>query len=111
MISFVLAAVLASWYSSADTCRYNPEPSCPTASGTSLYRLEKNLELFAASNYYSLNSKVKVMNVHNGKSVIVTILDRGGFEKYGRSIDLGKLAFSKIADLKEGVIKVEVREK
>jgi len=67
--------------------------------------------LFAASNYYSLNSKVKVMNVHNGKSVIVTILDRGGFEKYGRSIDLGKLAFSKIADLKEGVIKVEVREK
>ena len=51
---------------------------------------------------------VKVTNTANSKSVIVKINDTGGFEKYGRSIDLSKKAFSMIGDTKSGVIDVKI---
>jgi rare lipoprotein A len=55
----------------------------------------------------------KVTNLKNGKSVIVLKNDFGPAEKYkgrrlNRVIDLSKAAFSKIADLKQGVILVKV---
>jgi len=55
--------------------------------------------------------RVRVTNVANGKSVIVTVTDRGPAKrlvKKGRIIDLSKGAFSKIADLKQGVIEVKI---
>ena len=97
---------LASWYST-ECCNYNPDKTCPTASGRSLYDLERKEVLFAASWDYSFGTRLKVTNVENGKSVIVAILDRGPNKKLNRSLDLGKLAFSKIADLKKGLITIK----
>lgn len=62
----------------------------------------------AAANHIPMNCKIKVTNVENGKSVIVKVNDRGAFgPKYGRSLDLSKAAFSSIANLNKGVIKIK----
>jgi len=46
----------------------------------------------------SFGSKVRVTNTSNGKSVVVTITDRGGFSKnHPRNLDLSYGAFTKIA--------------
>lgn len=97
----------ASWYST-EACKYNPDSKCPTASGESLYDLEKNQVFFAAMNRVRLGSKIKVCNQKNWKCVIVVIKDRGGFEKYGRIIDLSKKAFFEISPLTSGIVDVTV---
>ena len=56
------------------------------------------------------STKLKVTNPKNGKSVIVTVTDRGGFNKLGRIIDLSEGAFKQIASLKSGVIKVKIEK-
>ncbi len=56
-------------------------------------------------------TKLRVTNLNNGKSVIVKVNDRGPAKrlvKRGRIVDLSKKAFSKIASLGKGLIKVEV---
>lgn len=98
----------ASWYSSADTCRFNHHEGCPTASGKSIYELEKHHKLFAASWKYGLGKKVRVTNEQNSKSVVVEICDRGPAKRLDRIIDLGKDAFQKISPLSEGLIRVRV---
>lgn len=55
-------------------------------------------------------TKIKVTNKANGKSVMVTVTDRGGFKKYGRVLDLSEGAFKKIASLKSGVINVTIEK-
>lgn len=48
-------------------------------------------------------SKVRVTNLCNGKSVIVTIIDRGSFsKKYPKNLDLSFGAFTKIASKGKG---------
>lgn len=64
--------------------------------------------LTAASNSHRMGTLLKVTNPNNGKSVIVRVTDTGGFGKYGRTLDLSKGAFSRIADTKQGVAKVKV---
>jgi rare lipoprotein A (peptidoglycan hydrolase) len=102
----------ASWYSSKDACgsKTNNHPGCPTASGHSLYALEKQGVDFVAMNNIPMGSVVRVTNLNNGKSVTAKVLDRGGFKKYGRIIDLGKHSFQQIEDTSKGitVVKVEV---
>lgn len=61
-----------------------------------------------ASNKHKLGTKLKVTNRANGKSVIVKVNDRGGFGKYGRTLDLSKGAFDKIANLNKGTIRVDI---
>ena len=63
--------------------------------------------LSAAHQTLGFGSRVKVTNLSNNKSVIVTINDRGPFIR-GRIIDLSKKAFSQIASVKQGVIDVTV---
>lgn len=48
--------------------------------------------LTAAHNSYPFGTRVLVTNLSNKKSVTVRINDRGGFGKYGRSIDLSRKA-------------------
>lgn len=98
---------LASWYSS-ECCKYNPHKGCPTASGESLFLLEKTSPDFAAMWGVPLQSKFRVTNLDNGKSVIVTVKDRGPAKRLHRAIDLSKSAFSKIANPKKGLIKVRI---
>lgn len=76
-----------------------------TASGE---RYNQNA-LTCASNQYKLGTRLKVTNKANGKSVVCRVNDRGGFGKYGTTLDLSKGAFKKIAPLSKGKIKVTIR--
>jgi rare lipoprotein A (peptidoglycan hydrolase) len=51
---------------------------------------------------------LKVTNVRNGYSILVKVNDRGPAKRLGRLIDLTWRAFSEIAPLKEGIIRVKV---
>lgn len=75
-----------------------------TASGE---KFDKN-KFTCASNHYKMGTMLEVTNVLNGKSVVVKVNDTGGFK--GKKIDLSEGAFKKIADLKQGVIKVKVEQ-
>jgi rare lipoprotein A len=61
----------------------------------------------AAHKKIPFDSKVKVTNVQNGKSVIAKVNDRGPYVQ-GRIIDLSRSAFSSIASMSAGVITVKV---
>ncbi|MEM6523633.1 MAG: septal ring lytic transglycosylase RlpA family protein [Bacteroidota bacterium] len=77
---------------------------CKTASG------EKYIpsKLTAAHKKLAFGTLVKVTNLKNGKSVKVTINDRGPFVK-GRIVDLSKAAAKKIDMLNDGVVDVELK--
>lgn len=62
----------------------------------------------AASRSYPRYSYVKVTNPENGKSVIVYINDYGPTVETGREIDLSSHAFSQLAPLSAGLIKVQI---
>lgn len=64
-------------------------------------------DLTAAHKTLPFNTKVKVTNLSNGKSVVVRINDRGPFVK-GREIDLSKAAAVKIGMIKSGTAKVSL---
>ncbi|MBO7122634.1 MAG: septal ring lytic transglycosylase RlpA family protein [Treponema sp.] len=64
-------------------------------------------DLTAAHKTLPFNTKVKVTNLSNGKSVVVRINDRGPFIK-GREIDLSKAAAVKIGMVKSGTAKVSL---
>lgn len=99
----------ASWYS-IEACKFNHEPSCPTASGASLYELEREGRNFGASWDYPLGTRVKVTNLSNGKTTIAEILDRGPNKRLSRLIDLSKKSFQEISPLSKGIIKVKVEK-
>jgi rare lipoprotein A len=66
-------------------------------------------KLTAASKTLPLNSKAKVTNLKTGRSVDVTITDRGPYAKH-RVIDLSPAAAKEVGiDKKEGVARVEVK--
>ena len=73
-----------------------------TASGE---KFDKN-KFTCASNYYKIGTMLEVTNIANGKSVVVKVNDRGGFK--GMKLDLSEGAFKRIANLKQGVLKVKV---
>lgn len=74
-------------------------------------RLTANGERFdmhkisAAHKTLPFNTRVRVVNVNNGRSVVVRINDRGPFIE-GRIIDLSYAAFGRIADHREGLADV-----
>ncbi|KPA51889.1 hypothetical protein VT25_17530 [Photobacterium leiognathi subsp. mandapamensis] len=74
-----------------------------TASGQ---RYDKNKRT-AAHRTLPFGTRVKVTNLANNKSVIVTINDRGPYSK-GRVIDLSRSAFSAIGKTSSGILKVKV---
>ena len=61
----------------------------------------------AAPKKFKFGTKLKITNLDNNKSVVVTVTDRG---RFGNSlIDLTYGAFKKIEDHKKGRIKVKVQ--
>jgi resuscitation-promoting factor RpfB len=64
--------------------------------------------LTAASPWLPFGTVVRVTNLENGRTVTVTINDRGPTGP-GRIIDLSDKAFDHIASLSEGVIRVRIR--
>jgi rare lipoprotein A len=96
------------------------EPTAYTETGNaSFYADEHASEKTASGELYNpnlktaahrtipLGSKIKVTNVDNGKSVDVTVNDRGPFVE-DRIVDLSKSAFSSIGSLSSGVITVQL---
>jgi rare lipoprotein A len=69
-----------------------------------------NAKRTAAHKTLPFDTKVKVTNLRNGKSVTVRINDRGPFVA-GRSIDLSKKAARKIGMVAEGVANVQMKYK
>ena len=62
----------------------------------------------AAHKSLPFGTQVIVTNINNGKTVTVTINDRGPYVK-GRIIDLTQAAFSKIESLDKGIALVKIR--
>ena len=73
-----------------------------TASG----EVFSNSKMTAAHRTLPFGTKVKVTNLRNGLSVIVTINDRGPFHS-ARAIDLSKAAFDEIGNLNKGTMPIE----
>ena len=76
----------------------------PTASGTP-YRPSK---LTAAHNTLPFGTKIRVTNTHTGRSVKVTVNDRGPHVK-GRIVDLSKKAARRIGLVDAGVAPVQLK--
>ena len=62
-----------------------------------------------ASNSHKIGTKLLVTNPANNKSVVVRVNDTGGFKKYGRTLDLSRGAFLKIAPLNQGKLKFKIQ--
>lgn len=101
----------ASWYS---------EESCRREFGKKWDGRMANNEIFDENAYtaaiwnYPFGTILKVTNLDNNLSVQVVVKDRGPAKKLvkrGRIIDLSKSAFAKIADLREGLVKVKIERK
>lgn len=67
----------------------------------------KNI-LTAAHPTLPFGTQVKVTNLHNDKSVVVRINDRGPYAK-GRIIDLSEQAARQLKMIRAGVVKVKVK--
>jgi rare lipoprotein A len=89
----------ASWYGPAHQGQ-------ETASGETF---DQN-KLTAAHPTLPLGTKAVVTNLETGKSVAVTINDRGPYVK-GRKIDLSRAAAQKLGMAKKGVAKVKIEAK
>ncbi len=77
-----------------------------TASGA----VFKNSKRTAAHKTLPFGTKVRVVNLKNGRSVKVRINDRGPFVK-GRIIDLSKKAARKIGMLRDGITEIKLEYK
>jgi rare lipoprotein A (peptidoglycan hydrolase) len=66
-------------------------------------------ELTAAHRFLPLGTKVRVTNLNNGRSVLVTINDRGPYVR-GRNIDLSLGAARELGMLSCGVTQVLISE-
>jgi rare lipoprotein A len=63
----------------------------------------------AAHRKYPMGTKLKVTNLANNKSVIVTVNDRGPFVK-GRAISVTRHAAEELDFVKQGVVKVNIEQ-
>jgi rare lipoprotein A len=63
-------------------------------------------KLTAASWYFPLGTTLRVVNVSNGESVMVTITDRGPNHRLNRIIDLSEAAAQRLDYLGKGLTKV-----
>ncbi len=87
---------LASWYG-------KPFHGRQTASGE---RYDMN-KMTAAHRKLPFGTRVRVTNLDNGRSVVVTINDRGPFKR-GRIIDVSRRAAGELGFLKQGLTRVRV---
>ena len=88
----------ASWYS------IRTNGGTKTASGKKL----NDNHFTAAHKTLPFGTKVKVINLSNGKSAVVSIQDRGPYKK-GRVIDVSVAAAKKLSFHKKGIQKVKIQ--
>ena len=63
----------------------------------------------AASSKYKMGEVLEVRAVKTMKKVVVTVTDRGGFEKKGITLDLSPRAFRQLFPLEQGLGKVHIK--
>src|SRR4029077_18997672 len=63
-------------------------------------------KLTAASWYFPLGTKIRVVNVKNGESVVVTVTDRGPNLRLHRILDLSDAAANRLGYVEEGLTPV-----
>lgn len=97
LTSISVNAEVASWYNLDGR---------KTASG----EVFRTHAMTCASNSHKIGTKLLVTNRKTNKSVVVRVNDTGGFSKYGRTLDLSKGAFSKIAHLSQGTVNVTIKK-
>ena len=98
----------ASWYSSASL---RQEGTWAYSQGRMAdgQQFDENA-LTCAARLWPLGARVRVTNLETNESIVVKVTDRIGKRFARRRIDLSKGAFSRIAKLKQGLIKVRVEE-
>lgn len=74
-----------------------------TASG----EIYKRGDMICAHRTYPFGTKLLVKNLHNNKTVVVRVVDRGPFKK-GRIIDVSFEAAKQLDFVRQGIAKVEV---
>lgn len=89
----------ASWYSKTD-----PGINYRTANN----EVFDDSQLTCASWNFPFGTYLRVENEANGKSVVCRVNDRGPAKRLNRLIDLTKSAFSRIAPVRKGLIRVSV---
>jgi rare lipoprotein A (peptidoglycan hydrolase) len=95
----------ASWYST-EACQWNTDPTCSTATGESLYDLERQQIAFVASWDYPLNTRLRICQPPSPFNLTqrcgeVIVKDRGPAKRLvrqGRIIDLSLAAWALISD-------------
>ena len=89
---------IASWYGSEDQ-------GLAMANGQKFDRFK----MTAASWTLPLGAKIRVMNKKNGKSVVVTITDRGPNRRLHRVLDLSQAAARRLGYERQGLTQVSYR--
>lgn len=98
----------ASYYG-AEACRWNPNPGCPTADGSSLYELERQQVPYAAMWDVPFGSRWQVCRADQPtRCVEVVCRDRGPHKRLHRLIDLNARSFAQLAPRSAGVLAVTV---
>lgn len=76
-------------------------------------RMLNDKEFTCASWDYPFGTRLEITNTQTHRKVISVVTDRGpakSLYRKGRKIDLSKASFEAIADLKDGIIEVEIRK-
>jgi len=90
---------IASWYSESD-----PYINLHTANG----EIFDDSKMTCASWDYPFGTLLQITNVTNSRSVVCRVNDRGPARRLNRIIDLTKSAFSRIAPIRMGLVRVRV---
>lgn len=98
----VALASLLGFATGADAERWNGQQGI-----ASFYDASKKIRLSAAHRTLPFGTKVRVIDARNGRSIVVTINDRGPFIK-GRVIDLSRAAAAELDMLDAGIIPVRL---
>lgn len=91
---------------STTTSTMGPPPACCRQEGGASYHDYADASTCAHKSLPK-GTALKVTNLANGKSTTCVVNDRGPYVE-GRILDLSKPAFSEIANLSEGVIRVSI---
>jgi len=120
-INYVDTALIKKHYKKVDTSRITIEFNRVTGIAsfyskildgtlTSTGERYRNAKYTAASNFFKLNTLVRVTNLKNGMSVLVRINDRmhPNMMRKGRVIDLSQAAAKKLLFKSHGIVRVSI---
>lgn len=100
---------MASWYGQ-EACHWNPNPTCPTANGQSLYLLLARDFPYVAMWSVPFGTRVRVCSAERTEVCVEGIVvDRGPAKRLKeRLVDLSPFLFRQLAPLERGILPVSV---